>query len=293
MNDQIDEQTDIQEIEQANAPANDQPSAPMNDRSSVLVNSHADEPMYDQTPPPEYTQAPPPEYTQAPAPMYNQAPPPMYSQAPPIYTQAPPMYNQAPPMYSQVPPPMYNQAPPPMYPAAKPAKKSSRAVLGATLAAALMAVVSVVSWFLPLGGFLTEYVHGDGSNILSYYSMLAPIPRIVLYAYAVIGVLNIVWSAIPKKWAAVAGVISSFLCLAAAVYMVNDCIAPIFSNAFYSNISDYALDFGAYLILPCALFTVIWNVVKLICTAAAKKRNRTDNGKYNNYGAGQPPYMTV
>lgn len=276
---------------QENAPADAQENILIDDRENVPADVQPEAPVNSPAPEPVYGQAPPPVYGQAaPPPVYNQAPPPqMYNQTPPqqMYNQTPPpVYNQAPPqMYNQATPQAYYQAPPPYYqapPMQPPAKKISRAVLGATMAATFIAVMTLVSWFLPLRG------HSVGFD--SYHSQIFEYDNILGFSfsdpmvciYAGLSVLNIVFAAIPKKWAAAVGLVISVLCAAGAVYLLDIHVMPILHKSFYEGFPDTLFSpyngIGIYCILPFALFAVIWSIVKLICTARDKKRSRMNAG---------------
>ena len=156
--------------------------------------------------------------------------------------------------------------------ACKPDYAISRPTLGAAMAATFAAVMSTVSWYLPL-----YEIYYDRESRYVYYNMLWTIvgpDKVIFCVFMIICALNIAWSVIPKGWAALAGVITSALCTLFAVWQTMT----------LTGLYHREPSFGIYLLIPCAALALIFNLLKLIFASKDKKKSRMNN-------APQPGYM--
>ena len=157
----------------------------------------------------------------------------------------------------------------------KPAYGISKATLGAARAGTFASVMAMVSWFLPLESIFSP---GDGGYIgLNMPQVINDSYDLLLFCgLMVICALSVAWSAGPGVWTAAAGIITSVLCTFAAVWQTI--------IIYYNTGSNEEVDFGIFMLIPCAALALIFNILKLIFASKDKKRGLMNS-------VPQPVYM--
>ena len=148
------------------------------------------------------------------------------------------------------------------------------------LVSIIASVLLTLSWFLPV-----VKMYGHSYTMLKVLDMAGESDATAGFIFTVVlCLISIIWSAIPKKWAAIVGTVYSL------IPMVM-CIGQI--GSWVSN--DIKLAFGAVIMIPLALAVFALSVVKLILSIMAKKQNALNNSAFQpqpfNNGAYQQQYF--
>ena len=261
VNDQVTELVNEPVTEQTNVPVNNQQNYPANNQQNYPVNNQQGYPMNNQQNYPVNNQQGYPMNKQQGYPMNNQQGYPMNNQ--PNY----PMNNQPGyPMNSQPNYPMNNQPGYPMnapmgYPQMGPAKKISARTVIFTIITTVMAIMTVVSWFLPVANFNGKaYTFLEAAEVSGNAASDAVVG---FWSIMVLSFLNIVWSAIPKNWAAITGVVFTGITTLINIAQVGDWVD-----------AKLELSAGPIMLLIFSLLLIAASIVKLVFTAGDKKLNR-------------------
>ena len=117
-----------------------------------------------------------------------------------------------------------------------------------TALAAVLALVGMLLWFLPVAK-----IYGESYTMLEAMKASGQDMTGMLVFIVILYALSVVWAAIPKKWAAVTGMLYGLLPMIIAIAQVSD---------WRSN--KLTLTAGANLMIPVAVCVVVLSLVKLI-----------------------------
>ena len=145
----------------------------------------------------------------------------------------------------------------------KTTNKTSIAKRIVTLANLCAAILLTVTWFLPVVQTssrsytmlkaLDKFGGSEGAAAMGGFIFI-----VILYAIAIL------WAAIPKKWAAIVGIVYSFIPLAFCIVQISD---------WKSHSIDLA--FGGILMIPLAILVLALSVAKLVCLLKDGKQHKS------------------
>lgn len=144
-------------------------------------------------------------------------------------------------------------------------KRSSKITLIVTAINAFMALILTLTWFMPV---LT--VHGDSYSMPGTIDKLsgsdAEAAAIGFWFIVILCTASIAWALIPKRWAAIVGMIYAILPTILCIAQVSDWKSH-----------GLELAFGSIIMVPLAILVFILSIIKLVVLIKAAKQNHMND----------------
>ena len=147
--------------------------------------------------------------------------------------------------------------------------KRNNSTITAVIAAVAAAVLLVIGWLLPM-----VKLFGEPVSIFRVADMVGgsngAAAKAGYVTIVVICAISILWAAIPKKWAAIVGIVYSLIPMGLTIYQLY---------SWTSN--DTELAFGSILAVVMSVAVLILSIVKLVVLINAKKPRLPETDREN------------